>query len=128
MTNTTRPPPDFNGIPRPHEARQGRSAIPIIYVGITTDVLILILISALQSSRIRTPLVAHRFANLVYLFIFFLLPYKEGVSYSIVLFFYQCLLDIGVTRVVSVQEVVPFLQDLCGKSSNQCLGNRVRGG
>jgi len=41
-------------------------------------------------------------------------------------FLHQCLLDIGVTRVVSVQEVVPFLQDLCGKGSNQCLGNRVR--
>ena len=88
MTNTTRPPPDFNGIPRPHEARQGRSAIPIIYVGITTDVLILILISALQSPTNSNTIGCAPFRNLVYLFIFFLLPYKEGVSYSIVLLFY----------------------------------------
>lgn len=90
MTQKTRPPLGFSGIPRPREARQGRSAIPTSCVGITTDVLILIhpfLISALQSPRIQTPLVAHRFATLfIYLFICFV-PYKEGVQHCAPFFF-----------------------------------------
>ena len=87
MTQTTRPPLNFSGIPRPRKTRQGRSTIPTSYVGITTDVLILILISTLQSPRIGTPLVAHCFATLFICLFYFLLPYKEGRGTALYSFF-----------------------------------------